>query len=420
MIKKIFLLRLIGILAVIIPVVFWQGIASFGYAIMMIGSLGIFFAVLAILIIIIYLNCAVSLIRGKTSGEKLFIILLALSFYTTTFVIPIVRGGPYRKVQEIEKKGNIAKLEKVLTRLVKTRKNDPGIDVYCRDLGVIHYGLGKYDMALKDLSENNIYEGDVLKATVYVKLNNLSGAIDSCNKSIKAFPGWAEKYYFLRGNVYFHFKEHDNAILDYSKAIEITKDQCENNRSHLGRASSYAKLNKSDLASADYEYVIKSNFDDDDSDDECCSYLYGYFYRANFYFYLGKNEEAKEDLQHILVESKSGTFVTAEANILMGYIMNSEGQNDLAKSYYEKARKITDHWPTYGNYWDPTRIHRTLIRKTFKKLIELSGSGDEEITNSIGTFKSPADEVKNIIYRDGEILRAIPLLFEYFETDRLI
>lgn len=415
MIKKLFIIKLIGILAVFIPIVFYQGIAMLGLGVMRSGSLVV--ATAASLVIIFYLYSSVSFIRGRFNIWKLAVIMLGLTCYIGRFVMPFVSYflSSYRQVEISDKTGNIEKLEKDLTKLVKTRKADPLIAIKIRDLGAIHYGLGKYDLALKDFSERDIYAADEFKVAIYTKLENLSAAVDGCNRLINASSYWPEKYYFLRGNVHYFFKEYKKAILDYSKAIEITKKPCEDNQSHIARANTYAKLNKPDLALADYGYVIKSYFESTDnsgmSDYERCSYLFGYFYRANFYFFLDKIEEAKKDLQYVLSKSQPWNQVTAEANILMGYIMSTEGKDDLALSYYKKAQEITDGWDGRGNQWASVRV-----RQTLKKLINTYITDDEEIkkfNSPLDKYTASAEEIKNKIYQDKEILEGMPRLFEY-------
>jgi len=88
--------------------------------------------------------------------------------------------------------------------------------------------------------------------------------------------------YNNRGNAYAELNEHERAIKDFDKAIELNPDDAE---TYYNRGVAYAKLNKYEQAIKDYEKAIELNPDD----------AKAYYNRGLAYAELNKYEQAIED-----------------------------------------------------------------------------------------------------------------------------
>ena len=412
--KKTKLMQVLGIIAIVLPLIlsyYWV----VGFAM---GFMNPIYGLFSLIFLILYFYSAISFIRRKFAIWKLIIVLFGLFCYFG----PIAFHGisfylsPYRKVYIAKNQRDVSAVKKSLDKVAGKGGDSYHAVMGKKDLGAIHYGQGDYLQALKFFSDKNIYTSDKFKVAIYVKLGELSKALESCENLIATVPYRKEDLYFFRGNVHYFFKDYEKAILDYSKAIEMTLKPCASNKFYIARANAYAVLKKLDLALQDYDRAIKSqlvsNDNSGDSDYQRCSYLYGHFYRAEYYFFTKQNDKAKEDLAYIIKKSRPWNQVRGEANILMGYIYDFENNKKAASDYYEEAKRITDGWDGRGNIWGSVRV-----RKTLRGLIgadDVKGETFDEYSRSLDRYVvEDYGVVTNKIYLDTAILESVPRLFDY-------
>ncbi len=80
----------------------------------------------------------------------------------------------------------------------------------------INNGLGQYEAALTELGHNNY--GSEIRAYALLKTNQVKGAIEECNKSIKQHNA-NELTYLIRGQAYQSLGENQKAIRDFTKSL---------------------------------------------------------------------------------------------------------------------------------------------------------------------------------------------------------
>ena len=107
------------------------------------------------------------------------------------------------------------------------------------DLGVRHYNLGEFKMAINKLNEAII---------------TIEEASKSERDEIIAYDKWYADAYFYRGNANTQLGEHPNAITDYTQAIKINPQHAE---AYYNRGNANSFLGDHPAAIADYTESIK-------------------------------------------------------------------------------------------------------------------------------------------------------------------
>lgn len=105
-------------------------------------------------------------------------------------------------------------------------------------------------------AKKHIYQGNS-----FLEFSNMGGAIDEFTKAITANPGY-DLAYIYRGNAYFALECHENAKLDYNRALELNPDNT--------TAKKMLKLLKNK------QYINGSNLQDvkkDDTNSTICTYV---------------------------------------------------------------------------------------------------------------------------------------------------
>jgi len=124
-------------------------------------------------------------------------------------------------------------------------------NAFC-DRGLFKSGIGCYDESLKLEEYAGSYNN---RGIAYAKLNKYEQAIEDFSKAIELDPDFAEAYN-NRGLSYAELNEHEQAIKDYDKAIELNPNYAV---AYNNRGNAYAKLNKYKQAIEDYDRAIKLN-----------------------------------------------------------------------------------------------------------------------------------------------------------------
>jgi tetratricopeptide (TPR) repeat protein/ABC-type oligopeptide transport system ATPase subunit len=131
--------------------------------------------------------------------------------------------------------------------------------------------------------------------------------------------------YFHRGKVYSNLGKSDQAIENYSKAIEV--DQIYVN-AYNNRGVEYSKLGQSDKAVSDYCKAIELN----------PNHFQAQYNRGIAYSDLGLNDKAIDDYSKII--ELDPKFSTAYNN--RGFVYSKIGQQDRAMEDYSKAIELDE------------------------------------------------------------------------------
>jgi len=115
----------------------------------------------------------------------------------------------------------------------------------------------------------------------YAELNKYEQAIEDFSKAIELNPALAVAYYD-RGNAYADLNKYERAIKDYEKAIELNPDFAE---AYNNRGNAYMELNKYEQAIKDYDKAIELNPNE----------AVAYYNRGVAYANLNEHERAIED-----------------------------------------------------------------------------------------------------------------------------
>jgi TonB family protein len=123
---------------------------------------------------------------------------------------------------------------------------------YCR--ATMLRDKGERDKALADIDEAIKLKGDKaqfysLRGVLYGDKNMYEKGLADLNRQIELMGNEATHYdYARRGDFYYELNKPEEAIKDYTKAIELKPDY---HYHYSDRASAYEKLGKTDLAEAD-------------------------------------------------------------------------------------------------------------------------------------------------------------------------
>jgi protein O-mannosyl-transferase len=144
--------------------------------------------------------------------------------------------------------------------------------------------------------------------------------------SVILFTDVVEKYpqvahaYWMRGNVYKEYKQHQLAISDYDKAIELNPKFA---KAYFNRAGSKSSLNQHQLAIDDYNKSIEAD----------SLYAPAWNNRGNSFANLGQVEKAIENYQKAI--EVDANFVVSYKS--MGDILVNTKSFEEALPYYQKA-----------------------------------------------------------------------------------
>ncbi|RCV65314.1 Tetratricopeptide (TPR) repeat protein, partial [Methanophagales archaeon] len=152
-------------------------------------------------------------------------------------------------------------------------------------LGYALYESEKFNESIKaldiSLSLNPVAEAYYNRGIAYAGLSQHERAIEDYSKAIELNLNLAEAYY-NRGTAYAELNQHKWAIEDYSKAIELNPNYA---KAYTNRGTAYDELNQHERAIEDYNKAIELN----------PNYAMFYNNRGAAYTGLKKLEQAIED-----------------------------------------------------------------------------------------------------------------------------
>ena len=212
------------------------------------------------------------------------------------------------------------------------------------------------DDKIKEGARKNLAVAYYNRGTAYNTLKQHEKAIEDYNKSIELNPTYAMAYN-NRGNAYSDLKQHVTAIEDYNKALEIDlKDAT----AYCNRGNAYGKLKQHVTAIGDYNRALELN----------PTYAMAYYNRGNAYGKLKQYKRAIEDYSKAIELD----LKYADAYNNRGNAYDELKQYKRAIEDYNKAIELN---PTYamayynrGNAYGKLKQYKRAI-EDYSKAIEL-------------------------------------------------
>jgi len=183
------------------------------------------------------------------------------------------------------------------------------------------------------LTESNSIASPLEKANILSFLGDYEGAIATISEGIASGDSNLAVLYDRRGKIYENLEKHENAIYDYTEAINIDPDSI--NR-YQKRIEIYKTLKEYDKAILDYNEIIRL--------DPKSAYRYGN--RAKIYEILQKYEEAIADYTEVInLEPDNATAYNNRGNCY-----NKLKKHEKAIADYTEAIRIKpDYAAAYNN-----------------------------------------------------------------------
>ncbi|PXF60920.1 MAG: hypothetical protein C4B59_07075 [Candidatus Methanogaster sp.] len=221
------------------------------------------------------------------------------------------------------------------------------------------YGSKRYKESLKFWDafmgkEPNRVEAYNNRGVAYARLNQHERAIEDYDRAVELNPEDAEAY-FNRGNAYARLNQNERAIEDYDRAVELNSEDAE---AYFNRGVAYARLNQNERAIEDYDRAVELNSEDAEA----------YFNRGNAYAGLNQHERAIEDYD-MAVELNPEY---AEAYFNRGNAYAGLNQNERAIEDYDMAVELN---PEYAEAYGNRGIAHAAIGKYDKSARDLKMGG---------------------------------------------
>lgn len=269
----------------------------------------------------------------------------------------------------LENKEDYIEAVQAFTKVIKLI-NEPNKIVLSRRAGC-YQNIGLHELAIADydvvLAEDSTRAFDyAMRGDSKRLLGKYDEAVNDYSRAIELEPR-VQTFYYRRGWVNEDFLKNYNAVLrDYNKAIEIDKD-----------------------------------------------YVFNYIHRGRFYKNrLNDIQKANADFEMIL---KLDTAVIDEGNCRQ-YALQELGRETEAIAW---MNKILEKYPTEGNYYNATCLYSLMKRPAdaikfmtlafengYKDISHLNNDDDLDNMRNIPEFRALVEKWKNII--DAEIQRALP------------
>ncbi|MBC8489745.1 MAG: tetratricopeptide repeat protein, partial [Bacteroidetes bacterium] len=176
----------------------------------------------------------------------------------------------------------------------------------------------------------NSHELYLIKGKANNKLGNTENAISDYTNAIQIKPDFCKAYY-LRGNQFKNLEEYKKAIDDYERAIQLDPDYS-NAYYQIGNINLYV-FNNEDIAETYFGKSIEINNDTD-----------SLFCRGQIYLYQGKETEALNDFNKII--ELDSEFLGAY--YFRGQIFNNQQEY---KKAIEDLNKAFDYYSDNSEYF---------------------------------------------------------------------
>lgn len=240
-----------------------------------------------------------------------------------------------------------------------------------KDKGKRFHDAAEFAATLKTLSINTTPASDDAKeeltlqdARAYNKrglahfsTRNQEQAMIDFTKAIELDPDYAEAY-SNRSNSHLVMENYGQTVLDCNRALELAPDFV---ASYVNRGIAYTGLREYDRALADYEQALSLDPDN----------LYAFFNRGNTYLWMSQYQEAVTNYSQAI--SVNPEFVAAYAN--RGVAHSELNQADLAIADFSQAIDLNPDY-VYA-YYNRANVYRELRRyeeaiADYSKVVELN------------------------------------------------
>jgi len=200
-------------------------------------------------------------------------VLLTILTVIGSIAVPLISAN---KIQKIEKDANIAKeaAEDAKENALKA----------IRDLENRMMEIAKSAEEAKAFSKVARSETIASEGLAWYLNNEYDRALKSYNEAIELNPQ-EPRFYFNRGNVFYGQGSFDRAIEEFNRSIQLNPNN--NDKAYYNRGRAYCEIEQYEKAIADYTHSIDYNSKNKKA----------YFNRARTYEKLGKQDEAKRDLE---------------------------------------------------------------------------------------------------------------------------
>ncbi len=156
-----------------------------------------------------------------------------------------------------------------------------------------HQAIENYSVTINNDPNNAKNYGFYMnRAKLYQKLNNHQAAIADLSKAIELAPFNKHLFYLLRGNYYRKMQKHESAIKDYSKAIEIEPQSI---NAYIFRGGIYHSLGNYQEGIKDFSKVIALNEEINNRQNHVA-----YLVRGGLYQQLNNYPEAIKDFSNFI------------------------------------------------------------------------------------------------------------------------
>ncbi len=188
--------------------------------------------------------------------------------------------------------------------------------------------LTDFETALKVEKDYRIY---YQMAVAQVKLNNLTAAITDYENTIKTKPDFEAAYNDL-GNVYFNLGKYQDAINNFQKVLDTSKNDTLKNAVKFNMSLAYTNLGQAADKVKNYkkaiEYLNKAvSYNDYDA---------AYLFLARDYFLVNQYDNTIKASQNALKYKK--TIGEGGPYYYMGVAYSKKNNTKMAKEYLEKAK----------------------------------------------------------------------------------
>jgi len=140
---------------------------------------------------------------------------------------------------------------------------NPGIYSIYNLRGMIYYSLGDFDLALADFEsvislDRTNEDAYVLLSLIYLIKENQSQSMANINQAIRLNSAEYE-YYYIRGIIHYNFGNINNAITDFTRAINNSHEFKDYQLAAIynNRGDAYYSIRRYDLAVVDYDKAYR-------------------------------------------------------------------------------------------------------------------------------------------------------------------
>jgi tetratricopeptide (TPR) repeat protein len=173
-------------------------------------------------------------------------------------------------------------------------------------------------------------DGYGCRASVLMQQQKKQEAVQDLNQAIKLEPNNGD-YYFSRGLAQGGLDNHDAAIADYTKAIELINSDLAKSLTFAARASIYTSLDQPEKAIKDYDEAIRLTPD----------FAYHYYHRGRLYLKSGNLEKALADYSTAIQKDGKNQFFYHDR----AKAYRKLGKDDLAVADEANAKLIESGAP---------------------------------------------------------------------------